>query len=88
VALVEFRTGPLARLTVNYYVDWWKKEGELVEFNGDRGSLCLSHVSVFNAGLEYADCGKPYEAVAPGWRAGRTGRPANKPPTSSRSCAR
>jgi len=65
VALIEFRDGPLARLTVNYYVDWWKKEGELVEFHGDRGSLCLSHVSVFNAGLEFADYGKPYETVAP-----------------------
>ena len=64
VALVEFRDGPLARLTVNYYADWWKKEGEIVEFHGDRGSLCLSHVSAFNAGLEYADYGKPYEAVA------------------------
>ncbi len=63
VALVEFREGPLARLTVNYYVDWWKKEGELMEFHGDRGSLCLSHMSVFGAGLEYADYGKPYEAV-------------------------
>ena len=65
VALIEFPDGPLARLTVNYYVDWWKKEGELVEFHGDRGSLCLAHVSVFNAGLEYADYGKPYEVVAP-----------------------
>jgi len=65
VALLEFRDGPLARLTVNYYADWWKKEGELVEFHGDRGSLCLSHMSLFNAGLEYADYGKPYAAVAP-----------------------
>ena len=65
VALVEFRDGPLARLTVNYYVDWWKKEGELVEFHGDSGSLCLSHISVFSAGVEYAEYGKRYEAVAP-----------------------
>jgi predicted dehydrogenase len=65
VALLELRHGPATRLTVNYYADWWKKEGEIVEFHGDRGSLCLSHVSAFNAGLEYADYGKPYEAVAP-----------------------
>jgi len=65
LAMIEFRDGPLARLTVNYYADWWKKEGELVEFHGDDGSLCLSHVSVFSAGVEYADYGKRYEPVAP-----------------------
>ena len=63
VALIEFRDGPLARLTVNYYADWWKKEGELVEFHGDTGSLSLAHVSVFGAGVEYADYGKRYENV-------------------------
>ncbi len=65
IALVEFRDGPLARLTVNYYVDWLKKEGELVEFHGDDGSLCLAHVSVFSAGVEFAEYGKAYDAVAP-----------------------
>ena len=64
IALIEFGDGLLARLTVNYYADWWKKEGELVEFHGDDGSLCLSHVSVFSAGVEYADYGKRYETVA------------------------
>jgi predicted dehydrogenase len=65
LALVEFRDGPLARLSINYYADWWKKEGELVEFHGDEGSLCLGHVSVFGAPVEYAEYGKRYEAVTP-----------------------
>jgi predicted dehydrogenase len=65
VALMEFRDGPLMRLSLNYYADWWKKEGEIVELHGDNGSLCLGHVSVFNANVEYADYGKPYEAVEP-----------------------
>ncbi|TAL34449.1 MAG: Gfo/Idh/MocA family oxidoreductase [Spirochaetes bacterium] len=63
VALLEFASGPVARLTVNYYTDWMKKEGELVEFHGDKGSLYLAHVSIFSAGVEYADFGKPYEPV-------------------------
>jgi predicted dehydrogenase len=62
---MEFRDGPVMRLSLNYYADWWKKEGEMVELHGDRGSLCLGHVSVFNANVEYADYGKPYEAVEP-----------------------
>ncbi len=63
VALVEFRSGPVARLTINYYTDWKKKEGELVEFHGDLGSLFLAHVSIFSAGVEYAEFGESYEAV-------------------------
>ena len=63
VALVEFRSGPMARLTVNYYIDWRKKQGAMVEFHGDSGSLYLQHVSVFGAAVEYADFGQAYEPV-------------------------
>jgi predicted dehydrogenase len=51
-ATLKFRSGPLCRLTVNYYVDWFKKQ-KGIEFHGDLGSLYLPGHD-FNVALEEA----------------------------------
>jgi predicted dehydrogenase len=50
VALMEFRDGPLMRLSPNYYADWWKKEGE-IELQCDAARENM----IFTANVEYAD---------------------------------
>ena len=60
---LEFESGPLVRLTTNFYVSQNTLQGEGIEFHGDVGSLHLHSWFVANSDLEYADFGKPYENV-------------------------
>jgi predicted dehydrogenase len=63
VALIDFEAGPLARLTICGYADWWKKEGEIVEFHGDDASLFVAHSGRADAEVEFAEFNHLYEAV-------------------------
>jgi predicted dehydrogenase len=60
-AMLKFKSGPLARLTVNYYVDWFKKQKGL-EFHGDLGSLYLPGHN-FDVPVEEAAFEKEYSPV-------------------------
>ncbi len=63
VALLEFESGPLARLTVSAYSDPLKKQGEMVEFHGDEASLYLSNAGRFDAAIELAPLNRSYQPV-------------------------
>lgn len=71
VALVELENGPLVRLTTNFYVAIQTKQSGL-EFHGDEGSLHISSWHNFDATVEFAEFGEPYEPV-PMLRPGREG---------------
>jgi predicted dehydrogenase len=58
-AMLKFKSGPLARLTVNYYVDWYKKQ-KGIEFHGDQGSLFIADHGNFNSELLEAGFEKEY----------------------------
>lgn len=62
VLLVELASGPLVRLTTNFYVGHHTKQTG-VEFHGDDGSLYLSNWQTFDAVVEWAAYGQQYEAV-------------------------
>ena len=60
---LEFESGPVMRLTTNFYVSKETKGGKVIEFHGDKGSLALE--SWFESGVrvEQSEFGKPYHAV-------------------------
>ena len=77
VASLELASGPMVRLTANFYVaDPARQRG--VELHGDAGSLWISNWFQFGGNVEYSPTGAPYapvpllrepEAVMP-WAAG------------------
>lgn len=64
VAMLEFADGLTARFTANFYVLGGKQRGG-IELTGDLGSIYLGDFQLFNAPVEFAPYGKPYEPVAP-----------------------
>lgn len=63
-AMLEFEEGLTVRFTANFYVGGGKQGGGL-EFIGDLGSVYLGDFQQFNAAVEFATYGKPYEKVEP-----------------------
>jgi predicted dehydrogenase len=63
VVNIEFPAGQLVRLTTNFYVSGATRQGESVEFHGDKGSLYLESWFMANSLLHYADFGKSYEPL-------------------------
>jgi predicted dehydrogenase len=62
LASLDFQAGPVARLTVDFYVaDPARQRG--VELHGDAGSLWLSNWFQFKGSLEHAPQGEEYRAV-------------------------
>jgi predicted dehydrogenase len=59
VALLEFASGPVARLTTNFYVPMESKQRG-IEFHGDEASLYLASVFEGDAALEFAELGSAY----------------------------
>jgi predicted dehydrogenase len=64
VVNIEFPGGQLVRLTTNFYVSGFTRQGESLEFHGDKGSLYLESWFMSNSLLHYADFGKTYEPLA------------------------
>ena len=62
LALIEFDSGVVARLTANFYVEGSHQNGSL-EIHGDAGRIFLGNFQVFNAKVEVGEYGKPYEPV-------------------------
>ncbi len=62
VAAVELASGPVIRLTTNFYVGQHSKQSG-IEFHGDIGSLHLASWQNFNSPVEYAPYHKAYEPV-------------------------
>jgi len=63
VAIIELSSGPLVRLTANYYVDESKKQNG-IELHGDDASLHVTDEYSFNAGVSLAAYGEEYAPVA------------------------
>ncbi|MER3553564.1 MAG: gfo/Idh/MocA family oxidoreductase [Meiothermus sp.] len=63
VVNLEFASGPLMRLTSNFYISSKTLQGEGIEFHGDKGSLHLHSWFAANSGLEYAEFGGAYAPV-------------------------
>ena len=63
LALLEFESGLLARLTVCAYADPFKKQGEMVEFHGDEASLYVSNAGRFDAAIELAPFNQAYQPI-------------------------
>ncbi len=62
LAAVEFASGPVMRLTTNFY-NAGGKQGSSMEFVGDLGNVYLESSYMFNAKVERAEFGKHYEPV-------------------------
>jgi predicted dehydrogenase len=62
-AAIELESGVLVRLTTNFYVGGRHGKQKGIEFHGDLGSLYLSSWQVFDAEVEFAEYGQPYEPV-------------------------
>jgi len=62
VSMVELESGPVVRLTTDFYVGQHSKQ-KGVEFHGDAGSLYISSWQVFDADVEFTEFGKKYEPV-------------------------
>jgi predicted dehydrogenase len=62
VAVVELENGTVVRLTANFYVSRATKQSG-IELHGDTGSIFLSDWQAFDATVEIARFGEPYEAV-------------------------
>jgi predicted dehydrogenase len=62
VSMIEFASGPVARLSANFY-NLNSKQGGSLEFHGDEGSLWLKDFQQFNAAVEFGQRGKPMEEV-------------------------
>ena len=60
--LVELADGPIARLSVNFYVCTTRQRG--LEFHGDEGSIHLGCFQAFNASVAKARPGEAFEDVA------------------------
>jgi predicted dehydrogenase len=63
VALVEWPDGPVARVTVNFYVPHLSRQPPGIEFHGDEGSLNLASWFQFNAKVERCAFGEKYAPV-------------------------
>jgi predicted dehydrogenase len=63
LALLEFESGPVARLTVCGYADSFKKQGEMVEFHGDEASLYVSNSGRFDAAIGLAPFNQAYQPI-------------------------
>ena len=63
VAVVELQTGPVARLTANFYVQHEEKQHGM-QFHGDRGSVLLSTWQDFDADVAFASYGGTPESIA------------------------
>lgn len=63
VAVVEWDGGPIARLTVNFYVTFSSRQQGSIELHGDDASLHLTHWLPFNAKVETGKFGQPFEPV-------------------------
>jgi predicted dehydrogenase len=61
VAVLEFESGVIARLTATFYVEPGKQRG--IEWHGERGSLHLATWDVANSRLELKRDGSEYEPV-------------------------
>jgi predicted dehydrogenase len=69
VALIEFESGAVGRLTTNFYVKP-SRQGASMEFHGDAGSFFLGSSYLFNAEVEFASFGgsfSPVPLVRPGF---------------------
>jgi predicted dehydrogenase len=62
VSLIELESGPLVRLTTNFYVPQQGRQCG-IELHGDAGSLHLSSWMDFDAQVQVAEFGKPYEPL-------------------------
>jgi len=62
VAVVELENGTIVRLTANFYVSRQTKQSG-IELHGDTGSIHLSDWQLFDATVELARFGEPYEPV-------------------------
>jgi predicted dehydrogenase len=62
VAVVELENGTVVRLTANFYVARSTKQGG-IELHGDTGSVYISDWQEFDATVELARFGEPYENV-------------------------
>ena len=60
--MVEFKSGPVARLTSNFYVSQRTQEASIA-FHGDAGSLQLGHWHNYDAPVAFAPYGERYEPV-------------------------
>jgi len=62
VAVLELESGTVVRLTANFYVPRVGNRNG-IELHGDLGSIFLSDWQQFDAGVELAPFGEPYQAV-------------------------
>ena len=62
VTTIELESGALIRLTTSFYVGQQSKQSG-IEFHGDAGSLFLSSWQEFDAAVELAPYGEPYEPL-------------------------
>ena len=62
VAAIELESGTVVRLTANFYVARATKQAG-IELHGDTGSIFLSDWQEFDANVEIARFGEPYEPV-------------------------
>lgn len=64
VAVLELVSGPVVRLTANFYVDRdHSKGGGSIECHGDLGRIYVGDFQVFNAAVECGGAGETYRAV-------------------------
>jgi predicted dehydrogenase len=63
VAALELETGPVARLTANFYVQHGEKQHGM-QFHGDRGSVLLSTWQDFDADVSFAPYGGAPKSIA------------------------
>lgn len=62
VAVVELESGPVVRLTANFYVSRLTKQSG-IELHGDSGSIHLADWQLFDSAVELARFGEAYEPV-------------------------
>jgi predicted dehydrogenase len=63
VANVEWPDGPVARITVNFYVSHFSRQQPGLELHGDAASLHLGSWLAFNSKVQLAPWGQRYEPV-------------------------
>jgi predicted dehydrogenase len=63
VAVVELTSGPVARLTANFYVNDEQRRHEM-QFHGDRGSVFLSTWQDFDGAVRFEPYGGAAESIA------------------------
>lgn len=63
VAMVELESGPLIRLTSDFYVSRRSSKQDGLEFHGDSGSLYLASWHEFDVAVEFAEFNQPLQSV-------------------------